>query len=177
MKYLHLTYSLLISLMIISPVCSAADELKIGVVQIPVLLKNSPQAKLARDKIETEFGPREAKIIAMQKKAKSLDEKLTKDVDVMSKAERQKIERSIIELNRDIKRAKEEFTEDLNLRRNDEVRKLQRSILEAVRAIAKKENYDVVLDESVVYASNRVNLTKKVLQRLQDESAAGAKQQ
>ena len=131
---------------------------------------------MAREKIEKEFGPREAKIISMQKNAKSLDEKLSKDADVMSTAERKKIERQIIELNRDIKRAKEEFTEDLNLRRNEEVRKLQRLILEAVRAIAKSEDYDIVLDESVVYASSRVNLTDKVLQRLETESKSGAKQ-
>jgi len=176
MKKIGVFYSILILLVVISPASYAAGELKIGVVQIPLLLKKSPQAKQAREKIETEFGPREAKIIVMQKKAKSLDEKLSKDADVMSKSARKKIERKIIELNRNIKRAKEEFTEDLNLRRNEEVRKLQRLILEAVKAIAKAEKYDVVLDESVVFASSRVNLTNKVLQRLQSESKSGAKQ-
>jgi len=173
-KISRLTLIFAAFLLVVSQPIFAEESLKIGMVRIPVLLKKSPQSKLARDKIEAEFAPRESKIIAKQEKAKALNERVSKDADVMSKAERKKIERQIINLNRDIKRAKEEFTEDLNIRRNEEVRKLQRIILEAVKSVAKEQNYDLILDESVVYFSPRVNLTKQVLKKLQSEIKSGA---
>jgi len=149
-------------------VCGAANaqELKIGFVDMARVLKDAPQAELARKKLETEFAPRDDKIVNMQKRLKNLDERQTRELADMSGSERRKIERDMIELRRDIKRAKEEFTEDFNLRRNEELTKLQKLISLTTVAVAKDDGYDIVLSDSVLFTSKRVDITDKILDRL-----------
>jgi outer membrane protein len=143
-----------------------AQELKIGFVDTARLLKDAPQADLARKKLEHEFAPRDEKIVTMQKRLKHLDDRQNKEIAVMSDATRRKLERDMIELKRDIKRAKEEFTEDFNLRRNEELTKLQKLITQMTVAVAKEDGYDIVLSDSVLYTSKRVDITDKILEKM-----------
>jgi len=143
-----------------------AQELKIGFVDMARVLKDAPQAELARKKLEMEFAPRDDKIVSMQKHLKNLDDRQNRELAVMNDSERRKIERDMIELRRDIKRAKEEFTEDFNLRRNEELTKLQKLISRTTIAVAKDESYDIVLSDSVLFTSKRVDITDKILERL-----------
>ena len=150
--------------MLVGPVY--AEELKLGFVDTAYVLKKAPQADAARKKLEKEFAPREEKVVAMQKQLKKTEENIAKNSAVMSEAERKKNEREILSLQRDIKRAKEEFNEDLNLRRNDELGKLQKVVFDAIVRVAKKENFDLILGDSVLFANKRVNVTELVLQQL-----------
>lgn len=143
-----------------------AQGLKIGYVDTARVLKDAPQADIARKKLEHEFAPRDEKIVNMQKQLKALDDRQNKDIAIMTDPVRRKLERDMIELKRDIKRAKEEFTEDFNLRRNEELTKLQRLISQTTIAVAKDDDYDIVLSDSVLYTSKRVDITDKILARL-----------
>jgi outer membrane protein len=101
------------------------------------------------------------------------EEKLVRDAAIMSDTQRQSRERELVGLKRDIKRAKEEFNDDLNLRRNEELGKLQKLVYDTIVALAKEQNYDAILGDSVLYASDRVDLTDMVLARLRKQSGAG----
>lgn len=67
---------------------------------------------------------------------------------------------------RDVKRIREEFTEDFNFRRNEEIGKLQKLVSETILSLAKENKYDIILNESVIYASEQVDITANVLKRL-----------
>lgn len=166
MKRSFLTYCLIFGIFLLNTALVNAQELKIGFVDTARVLKDAPQADLARKKLENEFAPRDEKIVNMQKQLKNLDDRQNKDIAVMSDSVRRKLERDMIELKRDIKRAKEEFTEDFNLRRNEELTKLQRLISQTTVAVAKDDGYDIVLSDSVLYTSKRVDITDKILERL-----------
>lgn len=156
---------ILICLVLTTSFTYAADQ-KIGFVNTARLLKEAPQAEAARKKLEKEFAPRDKKIVKMQKKLKSMDDKLAKDASIMSESARKKMERKIVSEKRDIKRSKEEFTEDLNIRRNEELTKLQKLIYDTILTLAKEDKYDVILGESVLYSSKRIDVTEKILARL-----------
>ena len=149
-----------------------AEELKLGFVDTAYLLKKAPQADAARKKLEKEFAPRENKILDMQKSLKKIEDTMAKNAVVMSDSARKRNEREVLSLQRDIKRAKEEFNEDLNLRRNDELGKLQKIVFDAIVRIAKKDNYDLILGDSVLFANKRVNVTERVLQQLKDDHSS-----
>jgi outer membrane protein len=166
LKRSFLTYCLIFGIFLLNTALVNAQELKIGFVDTARVLKDAPQADLARKKLENEFAPRDEKIVNMQKQLKNLDDRQNKDIAVMSDSVRRKLERDMIELKRDIKRAKEEFTEDFNLRRNEELTKLQRLISQTTVAVAKDDGYDIVLSDSVLYTSKRVDITDKILERL-----------
>jgi outer membrane protein len=55
-----------------------------------------------------------------------------------------------------------------NLRRNEELSRIQGLIREVVVTIAKDEDYDLILETGVVYISPRIDLTERVLKRLED---------
>ena len=147
-------------------VVTAADT-RIGIVNTAKLLKEAPQAEAARKKLESEFAPRDSKIVNLQKLIKTLEDKLSKDVAIMSDTERKKQEREIVSKKRDVKRIREEFTEDFNFRRNEEIGKLQKLVSETILSMAKEKKYDIILNESVIYASQQVDITSNVLERLQ----------
>ena len=148
-------------------VSNAADT-RIGIVNTAKLLKEAPQAEFARKKLESEFAPRDIKIVELQKLIKVLEDKLSKDAAIMSEAARKKQEREIVSKKRDVKRVREEFTEDFNFRRNEEIGKLQKLVSETILSLAKEKQYDIILNESVIYASQQVDITANVLERLRN---------
>ncbi len=141
-------------------------ELKIGVVNVAKVLEKAPQAEQAKKRLEKEFSPREKHLISQGKEIKKLEEKLSRDASVMGESERRKLERDILAKKRESKRSQQEFREDFNMRRNEELGKLQRRILEAIRALAKDENFDLLLTEGVIHASKQIDVTERVQKKL-----------
>lgn len=92
----------------------------------------------------------------------------------MSDSERNKLEREIRSLKRDLKRSRDEFREDLNIRRNEELAKLQKLVVETIRAIAQEGGFDLVVTDGVLYASDRIDITAMVLEKLKKDSATTA---
>ncbi|MGR9013220.1 MAG: OmpH family outer membrane protein [Gammaproteobacteria bacterium] len=141
-------------------------DLKIGFVNIPAVLEKAPQAEKAKKRLEKEFSPRDKQLVAQQKEIQRLDEKLAKDAAVISESARVNLEKEILNKKRDAKRAQQEFSEDFNVRRNEELGKLQRRIVEAIRGIAKDQDFDLLLTDGVIYASDKIDVTSQVQQKL-----------
>ena len=141
-------------------------ELKIGVVNVPKVMEKAPQAEKAKKRLEKEFSPRDKQLVKQQKDIKKLEEKLTRDASVMGESERRKLERDIVSKKREATRSQQEFSEDFNLRRNEELGKLQRRIYEAIKAMAKEGKYDLILTDGVIHASDRIDVTAQVQEKL-----------
>ena len=148
-----------------------ADDYKIGVVNAIRILEQSPQAEKMRKQIEKEFSPRDRELVSSAKKLKELEDRLTKDAAIMSETERKKLERNIVNQRRDLKRSQDEFREDLTFRRNEEIAKIQKEIVDAINQVAKGSAYDIVLNEGVIFASGKVDISQKVIDHLNTKSA------
>jgi outer membrane protein len=159
--------SLLIAALL-AGVCSTAHaELKIGVVSVPQLIEESPQAKGAMQALQDEFMPRRREIETQQKELKAREERLTRDSAVMSEAERTKAEKDLRDGQRDLARRQNEYVEDLNVRRNEELGKLQRTLLQEVQTYARAQGFDLVIGDGVLFAKDGINITSAVLSNLQ----------
>ena len=144
-----------------------AQEVKIGVVNIPLLMEQAPQARVAMEALDEEFKPRQREIIAKQTEFQELSEKVQRDLAVMGETERRNAEKELRDLQREVTRLQNEFREDLNLRRNEELGVLQRSLLKEVQDYAQSAGYDVVVGDGVLYASEAVNITENVLRAME----------
>jgi len=153
-----------------------APPLKIGVVDINRLMSESPQFQAARAKLDDEFAPRRREIIAMQTSLEERAASLQKDLDVMGEAEREAAQRELRNEERAIVRAQTEFREDSELRNNEVLRVVQQDVVGEVVAYSESEGFDLVLVEGIVYASDRVNVTQVVLERLLAKNKAAAGQ-
>lgn len=152
-----------------------AEDLKIGYVNPARVSSESPQAEAARRKLEQEFAPRDRELVQMQKELQKLEEKLNRDGAIMSESERRELEREIVERKREIRRTQEAFREDFNIRRNEELGNLQRRIVDTITQVAKERGFDLVVSDGVIFASDRVEITNLIIERLkeQPESAEG----
>ncbi len=148
-----------------------AQEYKIGVVNAMRVLEQSPQARKTSVMIENEFSPRNKQFVAEQKALTDLEDKFNKDAAVMSETERKNLERDIVNKRRDLKRSTDEFQEDLNFRRNEELAKIQTEVVSAIQAVAKENNFDLVLSEGVIFASPKIDITDMVIQHLTKTAA------
>lgn len=158
--------SILFAVLSLTGVDAAAADYKIGVVNAVRVLEAAPQADAARKKLEAEFATRDRELVAAQKSLKGMEDRMVKDGAIMSESERSRLERDIMAKRRELKRDQEEFREDVNFRRNEEFGKIQRDIVEAIREVAKKDNYDLVMGEGVIYASKAVDITDSIISHL-----------
>ena len=147
-------------------------ELKIGYVNYSLLLQDSPEARVIADQLKNEFLPRQRDLQTLQQSLKTREDKLTKDGATMTDDQRAREDKEIRDGERELQRKQSEAQDDLNARRNEELSILQKSLVEKVRVYAKSQNYDLVIADGVIYATNAVDITAQVLSTLQ---AAGPK--
>jgi outer membrane protein len=173
----HIGKAILVVAMSLSlTVITHAQELKIGVVNVPALMQQSPQRQVAMDGLQEEFAPRQREIVAKQKEFEDLGEKVQRDVAVMGEVERRNAERDLRDLQREVARLQTEFQEDLNLRQNEELGNLQRLLLKEVQDYAQASGFDLVVGDGVLYASSAVNITENVLRAMEANFQAAGNQ-
>jgi outer membrane protein len=148
-----------------APVVALAD-VKVGFVNIAAIMEKAPQAEAAAKALEREFSARDSALTADRDAIIELETKLKRDGEVMSESRRGDLERKILKRKREFNRAKDELKEDFNIRRNEELSQLQHQVYAVIVDLAKSEKYDLMVTERVLYASDRIDITDKVLKRL-----------
>ena len=89
----------------------------------------------------------------------------------MSGAEAKSLERDIRSRKLRLENAKEELESDRRLRLSEEMDRLRRVLSEVIAEVAQAENLDIVLESGVTWASDRANITDKVLARMRELDA------
>lgn len=162
----RLVWAALLSTIPLLPLQAGAAELRIGYVNAAKVIDQAPQGEVALKKLEGEFGARDKELVVAQNRIKQIEDELEKSSVVMKESDRRARERELVTLKRDLKRATQEFREDYNQRRNEELAALQKIVYKAIVEIAKQEKYDLILHEGAVYASDKIDISDKVLQKL-----------
>jgi len=147
----------------------AQGEYKIGFVNTERLFREATPAKRAQQKLEKEFAGRDADIQKLSKQVRDLQTLLERDGVTMAESERRNKERDLANMSRDLQRLQREFREDLNLRRNEELAAVQERANKVIQQIAESEKFDLILQDPVVYASPRIDITDKVIKALADK--------
>jgi outer membrane protein len=132
-------------------VAAEASAGPVGYVDVNKILKDSPQAIESANKLKNEFKARSDEIDQMRKKLSDME------------ASGSTNDRDLDTLRLDLSRKQRELNEDAARRKNEELDILQDRINKAVAAVAETEKYDLVFYGNLAYASNRVDLTDKVI--------------
>jgi len=159
----------LVALLALGVAAAQAADYRIGFVNTERLFREAAPAKRAQQKLEREFAARDAEIQKLSKQVRDLQTSLEKDGVTMSETERRNKERDLANLSRDLTRGQREFREDLNLRRNEELASVQERANKVIQQIAESEKYDLILQDPVVFASQRIDITEKVIKALADK--------
>jgi outer membrane protein len=148
------------------------SQTSIGFVSLDRILREAPAAQQAQKKLEQEFSQRGQELQKLADQLKKMQETLEKNSVTMSESDRLKRERELGDANREFQRRQREFNEDLAQRRKEEFERVIERANRAVRQIAEAEKLDVVFqNEQVVWASNRIDITDKVIKALAENRA------
>ena len=161
MKYKFLAFAILFLAS-----SSLYADLKVGFVQVDKILQEAPQTIESNKKLEKEFSARTDKLKADVKSLKERESSFSKDALTMKDSERDTKEKSLSQLRVDVQRKERELREDINIRRNEELGGLQEQINKAVTSVSKAEGFDLVLYNGVAYASEKIDITDKILKSL-----------
>ena len=160
---------LVVALLLLGSGAGIAADYKIGFVNTERLFREAAPAKRAQQKLEKEFAARDADIQRLSKQVRDLQGLLDKDGPTMPESERRNKERDLANQSRDLQRMQREAREDLNLRRNEELASLQERANKVIQQIANDEKFDLILQDPVVFASQRIDITEKVIKALADK--------
>jgi len=159
-------YNFFVLAVLLTASITSHAELKIGFVQVDKILQEAPQTIESNKKLEKEFSSRTDKLKADVKSLKERESSFSKDALTMKESERDSKEKSLSQFRVDVQRKERELREDINIRRNEELGGLQEQINKAVTSVSKAEGFDLVLYNGVAYASEKIDITDKILKSL-----------
>ena len=164
----HIATAIAMALLLAAGAASAADY-KIGFVNTERLFREATPAKRAQQRLEKEFSTRDGEQQKLAKQVRDLQGLLDRDGPTMGESERRNKERDLANLTRDFQRMQRENREDLNIRRNEELAAVQERANKVIQQIAEAEKFDLIIQDPVVYASQRIDITDKVIKALADK--------
>ncbi len=148
---------------------ATAADYKIGFVNGERLLREAAPAKRAQAKLEKEFASRQTDLQKLEKQVQAVQQSLDRDGATMAENDRRNKERDLANMTRDLQRSQREFREDLNLRKNEELASMQERANKVIQQIAIDEKFDLIVQEPIIYASPRIDITERVIKALADK--------
>jgi len=152
-----------------APMAAQAADYKIGFVNGERLLREAAPAKRAQAKLEKEFANRQADLQKLEKQVQTIQQSLDRDGATLPENDRRNKERDLANMTRDLQRSQREFREDLNLRKNEELASMQERANKVIQQIAVDEKFDLIVQEPIIYASPRIDITERVIKALSDK--------
>ena len=159
--------NIFISLLLVSfSLTVFSAELKIGIVDVNKILKEAPQTISANKKLEKEFASRTEKLKAKIQALQADEKKYQKEALTLADDQRDKTEKSLQQRRIEIQRLERELREDMDLRRREEIGDLQEKINQTIDKIAADEKYDLILYNGIAFASENVDITRRIIKSL-----------
>ena len=145
-----------------APAAVESHNISIAVVNVPLIMSELPQAKVEAEKLQKEFGPRKAELDKIQEQGVKLEQELKTAKD--SRAT--EIHRKLASLKSEFDLKAQALQEDSQKKQREAEVQLGRIVQEAIDRIAKERGIDLVVrGETVVYATDAVNISKEVIER------------
>ncbi len=141
-----------------------SQDLKIGVVDINVLLEKYIEEKDIYTLLNEEFFARDQYLLKKRDQIESLRRELINTTS--EPAVIRELERNIVNLEREFVRISNDTRQEFNLRKNEELYKLQREINNAILQYAKDHDYDLILESGLLFAKETLYLTEPIFQTI-----------
>ena len=151
-----------------SSVAGAAQNVqKIAVVFPSKIMKESPQLEKIKNKLEAEFKSRIANLQTLEKQITSLESKLKRDAELMSKNDISQLQRQRAVKLSEYKIEREAFNDDNRRRESEEQQKSWTVIRQAINSVANKKGYDLVLNgEQIFFAKPGFDISDSVIKEI-----------
>jgi len=161
MKTLVLSFLALISLAL------QAETVKIGYIDIDQVVNNSPHYHNNVDELSREFEPKKQELLDLFNHIELLREKIN-IINNSENTENLQIELSkLSSLEKSFKQETEFWQETMNNKKIELLQKIELLINTTINEIAISENYDLIFYQNAAFVSDEVNITRKVIEKIQ----------
>jgi len=145
----------------------ASAEVKIAVVDVQNAILQSEEAKRLLAQIQGEFKGEEDEIRKIQSEAAALLERMNKDADVMSDAEKRRLQQEIESMNNDFVYLRQKLQRQIEERQKELFTGIDGKVQKAIEELVLSEDYDMILPRgAVLYVTDLYNITGKVTEKL-----------
>jgi outer membrane protein len=145
-----------------------AADLRIATVDMQQIMTKSKQAEKLRADLEKRFNPKKAELQKSADTFKADIEKLKRDEAVMSKADKDKLQKKIMEEQQGLQQRQGTLQQEAMTAQNEAVQSMVEKVRNAVKKIAADDKYTIVLTkEAAIYMDDSLDITSKVIKKME----------
>jgi outer membrane protein len=142
---------------------SAAD-MKIGVVDVKLVLSKAPQMKAIGDRVQAQYKSQVDALSALQKKGLGIQEKLKRDALTLTNQQKVDMQRELQTIDNDLKLKQGFLQQDMKMASAKEQNAFLKKIDDAIKKIAKEGGFDMILNrEAVPFVDAKHDISDKVI--------------
>lgn len=137
---------------------------KIGIVDIQRILRESKAAKAARASFERELEEKRTQVMNKEKVIRNLEEEINKLDPKKEETRRNEKIKALRQAQRELTYLKQDADEELRRRDMELSRKLFEEIASIVRDYARSERYTVIFERSAIVTANEaIDITERII--------------
>ena len=162
----HILTMLVITILsVLTPVAFA--EVKIAVVNAQSAIFQSEEAKRLLAQLDTEFRADQDRVQAIQTELTAIQEKFQKDAEVMSDAEKRRLEQDFETKNSDLTYEVKKLQRRIDERRTELFSGIDTKLQKAIDELVLQDDYDIILrHQAVLYRGELYDISGKVTEKL-----------
>ena len=144
-----------------------AETLKIGYIDTDQVVNNLPQYQQNVDRLSNEFEPKKQELLDLFNHIELLRAKIIIINDSENKENLQRELSKLTSLEESFKQETKFWQVTMNNRKVELLQKIELLINNTINELAISESYDLILYENAAFVSDKVNITNKVIERIQ----------
>ena len=161
---------LVISVLVLLSFSGFTQTIKIGYINTEQVVNNLPQYQQSVGDLSKEFEPKKQELLDLFKHIELLRAKII-IINNSDNKQNLKIELSkLASLEESFKQETEFWQETMNTKKIELLQKIELLINNTINELAISENYDLIFYENAAYVSDEINITSKVIERIQKNS-------
>jgi len=155
----------LLAMVFLQPAPLAAQNVKVGVVDLQKFQKNSKAFQRASLVVKKKFDDMQQKLNDERNAVGKLDEELKKQSMMLSLDAQEDKKREFEKKQRQFKFMYDEYTQEMKETEMEAIKKVMKELEKVVEEMGKKEGYTIILERrtlGLLYFNNTIDLTDRV---------------
>ena len=144
-----------------------AHSIKIGYIDVEKVINNLSQYQQENNLLIQQFEPKKQQLLDLFKHIELLRKKLSNVETTINNETYQKELDTIKDLEISFQTDTELWQQELNQKKLESLQKIETIINRAIEEFAVDENYDLILYQNVAFSSDEVNITNKIISKIE----------
>jgi outer membrane protein len=160
--------TLAVALVLTTAAGAAAQELKVGYVDLQRALNESTAGASAKERFKAQVEKLQGDLKKKKDQLDALKEQLEKKASVMKEEEARNLQKDYERKARDFERSYKDSQAELQQKDNELTIELLKELQGVIEAFGKENNYSIILEQSsssVLYGAAELDLTEQIIAR------------